>query len=254
MPTTPLLQISSVTKAFEGNVAVNDVSFTLMEGQVLGLLGPNGCGKSTLFKIVLGLLLPDSGTVTIRGNADADQYRKQLSVALDDHYFDPNLSGMANLRATAVIKGCTEADFGPWIDALDMRPAMGKEVGKYSFGMRKRLSLIAALMKPADLYILDEPGNGLDIPGIVLVRQIIQDLKSKGKTVILSSHLLGDVERSCTHVGLMNQGKLFEYGLMQDVVGEFASLEDSFMAKLAGPGTGRPLPFGDVGMPPLPTA
>jgi ABC-2 type transport system ATP-binding protein len=232
MSSIPILTVSQITKTFAANTAVNEVSFELMEGQILGLLGPNGCGKSTLFKIILGLMLPNSGQVTVLGQSDADQYRKQLSVALDDHYFDPNWTGLANLKATAVIKGCTSDQYMPWAEALDMKPALNKQVRQYSFGMRKRLSLIAALMKPADLYILDEPGNGLDIPGIVLVRQILQDLKSKGKTVILSSHLLGDVERTCTHIGLMNQGKLFEYGLTETVIGPYASLEDSFMAKL----------------------
>jgi ABC-2 type transport system ATP-binding protein len=232
MTDQPVLSIKDISKQFGLQKAVNHLSLSLYAGQVLGVLGPNGCGKSTLFRMVLGLLHPDTGTVEMMGQSDPDLYRKQIAVALDEHYFDPNLTGLANLKAAAVIKQRKAGDYMPWVEALDLSGALSKRVGNYSFGMKKRLSLITALMKPADLYLLDEPANGLDIPGIVMVRSILAELKAKGKTIILSSHLLGDVERSCTHIALMSQGHLFEYGLTQDVVGGYDSLEDSFMAKL----------------------
>lgn len=203
-----------------------------MPGEVWGILGANGCGKSTLFRTVLGLAAPSSGSITVLGSDEPDLYRRHMSVMLDDPAFDPSRSGRAALEAASIIKGCTRSDWQPLADLLEMTPFLKRKVGAYSFGMKKRLALIVALMKPAEVYLLDEPGNGLDVPGIVGVRRILQDLQHQGKTVILSSHLLGDVERTCTHVALMLRGKVIETGSMQEVVGNYASLEDSFMAKL----------------------
>lgn len=226
------LSVKGVTKTYQDFKAVDNVSLDLQQGQILGLLGPNGCGKSTLFKMVLGLAQPTEGQISVLGSTVPDEYKQRMSVMLDESSFDPSRSGAENIQTVAIIKGCTKADYMPWVQMLEMEPFLRRKVGKYSYGMKKRLALAAALMKPAELYLLDEPGNGLDIPGIVQVRSILQKLREEGRTVILSSHLLGDVERTCTHVALMHRGKLLEQGTTQDVVGGYNSLEDSFMAKL----------------------
>lgn len=227
-----VIDVRHVNKRFGEHHALKDISFSMQEGQVLGILGPNGCGKSTLFRIMLGLLKADSGQFSILGMEDPDDYRSHMGIALDEGNFDPMMSGMGNLRTTAAIKGLSESDFMPYAERLEMIPALKKRVGKYSFGMKKRLSIIAAMMGSPRLLLLDEPGNGLDVPGNLLLRKLFKELQDSGTSILVSSHLLSDVEKVCTDLILMRDGELIEQGPTKQVIGEHMNLEESFIQKL----------------------
>ncbi|MDX5346588.1 MAG: ABC transporter ATP-binding protein [Hymenobacteraceae bacterium] len=229
---TNLIRLENIQKRFKEHQALKNITLELPEGQILGLLGPNGCGKSTLFRILLGLLKPDAGTTEVMGLKNPDEYRRLMGVALDEGNFDPHMTGMGNLKTTAAIKGLTEKDFMPYAEALDMVPALRKRVGNYSFGMKKRLSLIGAMMGNPRLLLLDEPGNGLDVPGNLQLRKLLKDLNQQGTTILLSSHLLSDVEKLCTYLVLMRNGEIIESGETSKIIGSHLNLEESFIQKV----------------------
>lgn len=223
--------IKGVTKYYALSKVLDNVSFDVFKGQSLAVLGPNGSGKSTLFRLMLGLEYKYEGSITVLGSSDPEVYRHQMAIALDDHMFDTGLTGQANLERTAILRGVGAEAYMPLVKQFELERAINKQVGKYSLGMKKRLSLIACLMRNADFYLFDEPMNGLDVPGMYQVREILNQLRADGKTILMSSHLMEDVERVSTHIALMYMGHLIEYGTMADVRGTFDNLGEAFMAK-----------------------
>jgi lantibiotic transport system ATP-binding protein len=217
------LAISSegLTKRFRsGQVAVNAIDLAVPAGSVYGFLGPNGSGKTTTIRLLLGLVRPTAGTHRLLGDvmpARAAQVLPRVGALVEGPAFHPYLSGLANLRrldaADRTVHSRTAKDrIGAALDRVGLQAAAGKRYRHYSLGMRQRLAIAAALLRPRDLLILDEPTNGLDPQGTREVRALIGALAASGTTVVLSTHLLSEVEQICTHVGVMHLGNLVAQG------------------------------------------
>ncbi len=186
-------------------------------GSVYGFLGPNGSGKTTTIRMLLGLVRPTSGSHTLLGGRipqDSQRVLPRVGALVEGPAFHPYLSGRDNLRRldaadrTADPATCTPADRRARWTGSGLTAAATKRYRNYSLGMRQRLGIAAALLQPRELLILDEPTNGLDPQGTREVRSLVSDLAATGVTVLLSTHLLSEVEQICTHVGVMHIGKL----------------------------------------------
>jgi len=212
------LAVSSrgLTKRFGRQVAVDAVDLAVPRGGVYGFLGPNGSGKTTTIRMLLGLVQPTAGSHRLLREPMPDRAASVLprvGALVEGPAFHPYLSGSDNLRRldaadrTADPRS-TEARVSAALDRVGLSAARGKRYRNFSLGMKQRLALAAALLVPRDLLILDEPTNGLDPQGTREVRALIAELAAEGATVLLSTHLLAEVEQVCTHVGVMHRGKL----------------------------------------------
>ncbi|MFI5955481.1 ATP-binding cassette domain-containing protein [Cryptosporangium sp. NPDC051539] len=208
---------AGLTKRFRsGQVAVDGLDLAVPTGSVYGFLGPNGSGKTTTIRMLLGLARPTAGTARLLGGRmpeDAARVLPRVGALVEGPAFYPHLSGRENLRRIDAVDRTadptTSAErIAAALDRVGLTAAGRKKYRAYSLGMRQRLGLAAALLRPRDLLVLDEPTNGLDPQGTREVRTLIAELASGGTTVMLSTHLLAEVEQICTHVGVMNVGRL----------------------------------------------
>lgn len=226
----PATDLAAVTrglgKGYRGVRAVSELDLDVPRGSVLGLLGPNGSGKTTTIRLLLGLTTPTSGTVELLGAAMPEAATSVLSTVgalVEGPGFHPFLSGRENLRRCAVAepalptKGLGEA-VGTALERVGLTDAADRRYRAYSLGMKQRLGLASALLAPRELVILDEPTNGLDPAGTREVRAVIDELHQAGTTVIVSSHLLAEVEATCTHVAVMNHGSLVAQGKLDELL------------------------------------
>ena len=222
------LRTSRLTRAFGRYKAVDNVDLVVPTGAVYGFLGPNGSGKTTTIRMLLGLLAADSGEIEVLGQAmprAAARVLPRVGALIEGPAFHPYISGRQNLRrldvSDATADPRTSADR---IDAalarVGLSAAAGKKYRNYSLGMKQRLGLAAALLQPRDLLVLDEPTNGLDPQGTREVRNLVRELASDGSTVLVSSHLLSEIEQVATHVGIMSGGQLLRQGTLADVLSD----------------------------------
>jgi ABC-type multidrug transport system ATPase subunit len=216
-PTTTAVASTGLTKRFRGGqVAVNAINLDVPIGSVYGFLGPNGSGKTTTIRMLLGLIRPTAGSHTLLGEpmpTAAGSVLPRVGALVEGPAFHPYLSGRDNLRRldaadSTVDPGSSRERIGNALDRVGLTAAAGKRYRNYSLGMRQRLGIAAALLRPRDLLVLDEPTNGLDPQGTREVRMLVGDLAASGVTVLLSTHLLAEVEQICTHVGVMHVGRL----------------------------------------------
>jgi ABC-2 type transport system ATP-binding protein len=217
---TPAARVCRLRKVFGTTVAVDGIDLEVPDGAVLGMLGPNGSGKTTLIRMLLGLTRPTAGTVELLGHpvpAAADRALPHVGALVEGPGFHPFLSGRENLKrvaaaepllASAEIRGAV----GAALERVGLAVAADRRYRGYSLGMKQRLGLAAALLVPRRLVVLDEPTNGLDPAGTRDVRRIIGELHAGGATVIVSSHLLAEVEATCTHVAVLQAGGLVATG------------------------------------------
>ncbi len=226
------VESTGLTKRFRGGqLAVDSLDLRVPTGSVYGFLGPNGSGKTTTIRLLLGLVFPTAGTHSLLGKAFPDGATSVLphvGSLVEGPAFHPYLSGRANLaRLEAADRTAnprtSRSRIAEALDRVGLTAAAGKRYRNYSLGMRQRLGIAAALMQPRSLLVLDEPTNGLDPQGTREVRHLIATLGAEGVTVLVSSHLLSEVEQVCTHVGVMSvgrmvwQGSLAELGAQQRV-------------------------------------
>ena len=205
-----------LTKRFGSQVAVDTVDLAVPRGSVYGFLGPNGSGKTTTIRMLLGLIGPSAGRHELLGQAlpkHAAEVLPRVGALVEGPGFHPYLSGRDNLRRVdAADRGAegrtADARIATALDRVGLGAAAGKRYRTYSLGMKQRLAIAAALLVPRELLILDEPTNGLDPQGTREVRTLVGALAAEGATVLLSTHLLAEVEQVCTHVGVMHRGKL----------------------------------------------
>jgi len=223
------LEISGLVKRYrDGQLAVDGLSLRVEQGQILGLLGPNGAGKTTTLRALMGLLHPDEGTITIFGHRvhPGSPALSRLGSFVEGPGFLPHLSGRANLelywRATGRPAGGWHLD--EVLALAGLGTAIDRQVRSYSRGMCQRLAIAQAMLGLPDLLVLDEPMNGLDPPQIREMRDALLRYAAAGRTVILSSHLLAEVEQTCSHVVVMNQGRRVAAGPVADIVGDGAAL------------------------------
>jgi ABC-2 type transport system ATP-binding protein len=225
------LEISGLSKRYRGSVdryAVRDLSFRVERGQVLGLLGPNGAGKTTTMRMLMGLIRPDAGTVRIFGQeiTPGAPVLSRVGAFVEGAGFLPHLTGRANLdlywRATG--RPAEDAHADEALEIADLGEALDRAVRTYSQGMRQRLAIAQAMLGLPDLLILDEPTNGLDPPQIREMRAVVTRYAATGRTVIVSSHLLSEVEQSCTHLVVMDKGQLVAAGPVDEISGSGGTL------------------------------
>jgi ABC-2 type transport system ATP-binding protein len=205
-----LIEVADLRKRYRKATALHGLSFKVTDGRITGFLGPNGAGKTTTLRILLGLVHPSSGTATIDGRryrALADPSRS-VGAVLEATNFHPKRSGRNHLRVLASAAGVREARVDELIDFVGLGNVAGRRVGAYSLGMRQRLSVAGALLGDPQLLVLDEPANGLDPEGIHWLREFLRSFVAQGRTVFISSHVLGEVQQVADEVVIIHHGRL----------------------------------------------
>ena len=216
------METHGLTKRFGSNVAVDDVELLVPRGSAFGYLGPNGAGKTTLIRTLLGLTRANSGTMSLLGTPVPAQRSKALArvgAIVDEPHFHPHLTGRENLRLLAAARG-GDADtrIAPSLDRVGLTDRADDRVATYSMGMRQRLGVASCLLADPELLVLDEPMNGLDPAGMHEMRAMIASLAGEGRAVMLSSHLLDEVERSCDAVAIVNHGRVIRQGSIDELI------------------------------------
>jgi ABC-2 type transport system ATP-binding protein len=218
------LRFEGVTKAYkDGFVAVRDLSFEVRRGQVLGLLGPNGAGKTTSLRMLMGLIRPTAGRISIFGHAAGPgaPVLSRLGSFVEGTGLQPHLSGRDNLTLywAATGRPAEDAHMDEAIEVAGLGAAIDRPVRRYSQGMRQRVAIAQAMLGLPDLLVLDEPTNGLDPPQIHAMRDVLRSYAATGRTVIVSSHLLSEIEQTCSHVVVMTKGQKIAQGTVEEIVG-----------------------------------
>ncbi|MFQ1003492.1 alpha/beta fold hydrolase [Modestobacter sp. SSW1-42] len=223
------LRFEHVSKAYkDGFVAVRDLSFEVRRGQVLGLLGPNGAGKTTSLRMLMGLIRPTEGRISIFGHAAGPgaPVLSRLGSFVEGTGLQPHLSGRDNLTLywAATGRPLADAHMEEAIEVAGLGKALDKRVRSYSQGMRQRVAIAQAMLGLPDLLVLDEPTNGLDPPQIHAMREVLQSYARTGRTVIVSSHLLSEIEQTCSHVVVMAKGQKIVQGTVEEIIGAGGSV------------------------------
>jgi ABC-2 type transport system ATP-binding protein len=222
-----VLESFDLTKKYGRVTAVNNLSFSIKKGQVFGILGPNGSGKTTTLGILSGVTNATSGRYEWFGQTGGHEVRQRQGIILERPNFYPYMSAYKNLKVVAAIKSISNPD--------DRINAVLKQVGlferkddrfkTYSLGMKQRLSIGSALLSDPEVLVLDEPTNGLDPQGIAEIRELIIQIAKQGKTIVLASHLLDEVQKVCTDFMILSKGKLMHQGPVAEVIGETQKVE-----------------------------
>lgn len=214
-----VLSIQNMTKFYGPVQALNNVSFNVPQGSVFGILGPNGSGKTTLLGIVMDILKPSAGTFLWNGQqGSSNEMRKQIGTLLETPNFYHYLSGETNLKIAAAIKQRGYQDIPRVLEKVNLAQRKHSKFSTYSLGMKQRLAIASTLLGDPNIMVFDEPTNGLDPAGIAEIRQLIRDLNKQGKTIIMASHILDEVEKVCTHVAIIQKGVLKTVGTVHDVL------------------------------------
>ena len=215
-----VVQTRDLTKRYGDRLAVDRVSMTVRRGEVYGFLGPNGAGKTTTLRMMLGLVRPASGTATLLGRAaGTPEVTRRVGALVEGPGFYPYLSGRDNLRVLARYRNLSDGAVEEALERVDLADRGGDRFKAYSLGMKQRLGVAAALMGDPELIVLDEPTNGLDPAGMADMRRLIVDLAHGGQTVLLSSHLLDEVQEICDRVGVISKGVLLRESTVSDLRG-----------------------------------
>lgn len=244
----PVIETFELTKLYgsprgKSVLAVDQVSITVERGQVFGFLGPNGSGKTTTIGMLVGIINPTGGSFRLFGASEPGELlaaRARVGATLETPNFYPYMTGLDNLRIAAAIKGVGRERIDECLGLVGLADRAKHRFKTYSLGMKQRLALAATMLNDPELVILDEPANGLDPQGMREIREIIRILASRGKTIFLSSHLLWEVERTCTHVAIVRKGRIVSTGTVAEIVGTGtaallrAENEDALVAALEG--------------------
>lgn len=237
-----MVQIDAMTKQYKNGRGVFDISLSVKPGRVMGLLGPNGSGKTTIMKCMAGLIMPDRGSVCLSGCDPAKDPCRALDGAgflIEHPGFYPYLSGRQNLELVSRLHGCSSAAAMEYtLEQVGLKSVMGEKVRNYSLGMKQRLGLAMAMAADPALLVLDEPCNGLDIEGMTQIRGILRRLAAQGKTIVLSSHLAGELEQVCTDVTIIRNGRIVSQARMPEVMAGFGSLEQYYLTVVRSAGLG----------------
>lgn len=213
-----VLTLNGISKNYGRIRALNTVSFSVPEGSVFGILGPNGSGKTTMLGIIMDILRPTSGSFTFYGAPPSAAMRKQIGTLLETPNFYHYLSGERNLRIAAEIKGKGHNQIEYVLNKVNLYQRKDSKFSTYSLGMKQRLAIASCLLGDPQVLVFDEPTNGLDPVGIAEIRELIISIAAEGKTIIMASHLLDEVEKVCTHVGILKMGNLLTAGKVDEVL------------------------------------
>jgi ABC-2 type transport system ATP-binding protein len=234
----PMLEARGLFKFYDSTLAVADISFSLRPGQVLGYLGPNGSGKSTTVKMLTGLLEPSGGEVLYEGvdiQKNLPAYRKRLGYVPEEANLYPYLTGQEYLDMVGTLRAMPAARKKQTIERLLQLFTLWSHrdvtMGSYSKGMRQRILLIAALMDNPDVLILDEPLSGLDVTSVLVIKNLLQELSARGKSIFYCSHILEVVEKVCSHLMILRKGAVIAQGATSEVIEQIgkSSLEGVFL-------------------------
>lgn len=216
-----VIETHDLTKKYGKLVAVDHISFQVERGQVFGFLGPNGSGKTTTIGMLLGIITPTEGEVTLLGRSGRrglHEARQRVGATLEYPNFYPYLTGRQNLDLVADVKGVRAPAVDQALELVGLFDRQKDQFKKYSLGMKQRLALASTVLGDPDLVVLDEPANGLDPEGMREIRDIILRLADQGKTIFLSSHMLWEVERTCSHVAIIKKGRIVAQASVEDFV------------------------------------
>ena len=215
----PVISLNGITKSYGNIQALKGVSFDVPEGSVFGILGPNGSGKTTMLSIILDVLKADAGSFAWFGQPGSPDTRKQIGSLLETPNFYQYLSAVDNLNITHAISGRgNAAEIDRVLEIVKLTERKKSRFSAYSLGMKQRLAIAAALLGDPQVLVFDEPTNGLDPVGIAEIRELIKELARRGKTIIMASHLLDEVEKVCTHVAILKRGTLLTAGQVDEVL------------------------------------
>jgi ABC-type multidrug transport system ATPase subunit len=212
-----VLSTQKLTKNYGKLCAVSQLDLEVKRGQVFGMLGPNGSGKTTTLGMLMGVTNPTSGTFSWFGEPATHHTRKKIGAVLEHPIFYPYLSGQKNLELNAMVKGANPANIAKVLEVVELSARKEDKYKTYSLGMKQRLAIASALVSDPIILILDEPTNGLDPMGIAEIREIVRRIAADGKTIILASHLLDEVQKVCTHFAVLRKGKLMHSGPVDEV-------------------------------------
>ncbi|HOW24625.1 MAG TPA: ABC transporter ATP-binding protein [Bacteroidales bacterium] len=222
-----ILSIQNLTKHYGRIHAVNELTLEVNKGEVYGILGPNGSGKTTTLGMILDVVNPTSGTYSWFGQPPSHHHRKRIGSILEQPLFYPYLTPLQNLKILSLIKEAPSTQAEELLKMVGLYERRHSKFSTFSYGMRQRMALAASLLCNPEVLILDEPTNGLDPQGIAEVRNLIRMTAARGVTIILASHLLDEVQKTCTHVCVLDKGKRLFAGNVQEV------LQDTVLVEIA---------------------
>ena len=228
--TSTTIEFRNLSKQYKDVLAVSNFSAQVQSGRVTGFLGPNGAGKSTALRCLLGLVNPTGGEAFIKGGpySALSNPIKEVGAVLDSRGFHPGLTALQNLKVMASASGIDFSRIQEVLKVVDLESATNKRTKGFSLGMKQRLSLAIAMLGDPDILILDEPANGLDPIGIVWLREFVRKLASEGRTILVSSHQLAEMQNTVDDVLIINKGILVAQGSI-DEIRQGKSLEEAFL-------------------------
>ncbi|MGD7053777.1 ABC transporter ATP-binding protein [Sutcliffiella horikoshii] len=220
-----VIEAGHLTKAFGGKTVVNKVDLTVAKGEIYGFLGRNGAGKSTFINMITGIILPTSGTFKLLGESDLHKVQNRIGVLPDYSQYYDSKSAIDHIKFFGKINGCklstTEAN--AVLDRVGLLEHAKKKVGKFSFGMKKKLGIAQAIAHNPELIFLDEPTSGIDAESGLSIQQLIRDLQAEGKTIFMTSHNLNEVEKICTRIAIMKDGAIINEGTLEELRAHYSS-------------------------------
>ncbi len=216
-----ILQINKLSKKYKDVLALDNLNLKVGKGTVFGLLGPNGSGKTTTLGILLGVLRQSEGSYSWFGNGDAAENRLRIGALLETPNFYPYLTAIQNLKIVAKIKKIDNPRdrIESVLKVVNLYDRRNSNFKSYSLGMKQRLAIAGALLNDPEVLVLDEPTNGLDPQGIAEIRELIITISKEGKTIIIASHILDEIEKVCTHVAILKFGALIRQGTIKEIIG-----------------------------------
>ena len=216
-----VLEVQNLSKNYNNIKAVSELSLSVQEQMIYGILGPNGSGKTTTLGMLLGVINPNQGTYSWFENGRKDENRKRIGSLLETPNFYPYLTAEQNLGITAKIKEITDASskIENVLKLVDLYGRRNSKFKTFSLGMKQRLAIASALIGSPEVLVLDEPTNGLDPQGIAEIRDLIIEIGRNGKTIIIASHILDEIEKICTHCAILKNGKLLRTGTIKEIIG-----------------------------------
>jgi ABC-2 type transport system ATP-binding protein len=236
-----VIRTDKLSRHFGDVVALRELDLEIAGPGVIGLVGPNGSGKSTLIRLLLGLIRPSSGGATVFDSpiSHPGKYAHRVGALIESPAFAPALSAQANLRSLARLRGISNTRVDEVLATVGLLDRSKEPVKRFSLGMKQRLGIAAALLPDAELLVLDEPTNGLDPAGIVEMRQLLRSLGDQGRTVIVSSHLLSEIEAACDSLAIVRFGQLLFSGPLDDLVSQAGAVRTDRRSHRRRNGSGR---------------
>ena len=224
------IEFNNLSKQYKDVLAVSEFSAQVLSGRVTGFLGPNGAGKSTALRCLLGLVSPTEGEALVNGGPYSNLHEpiKHVGAVLDSRGFHPGLTAKQNMKVMASASGIEFARIDEVLELVELKDAANKRTKGFSLGMKQRLSLAIAMLGDPEILVLDEPANGLDPIGIVWLREFVRKLSAEGRTILVSSHQLAEMQNTVDDVLIINKGRLVAQGSI-DEIRQGRSLEEAFL-------------------------